>query len=1130
MTTLSTLQTGLAPFQTIMLIEGLQYAITDGSTSAAVTALSGTEWSSVIGGLQAQLAIKQRLVPWSPEVDIHSLTVVVQPDESDTLGVLMFANNSGEETLLAAAIDCNDTTITVKSTADFASSGSIHIGTEHITYTGTTATTFTGCTRGRYAPFKANTETPQRFGRPHPLAAVGDGYVVQARVTSLQRTWIGRWVGIWLHAKSGSTLDTLADAHLVFAGRIVGMRDETNGLAYLELESAAGVLRDCVLLRDQWNARVAEGIIIRAGERFSANDQQGATIATANDLVVVESGASGANQMNAGRYTLDTLADALNGWFASEKTATRLLFSWTWQPRFIDKRNGRLKSQMRVVMSSSTNNSFQFGTSDDIMEFMGYTSGRMGSRIGVGNDGEFGYISESTPCRTLMRTGGETTIEIENVRGTWWNNQPYFPMNLGTDNLPAGSFAALQIGEDGALVIAKEGTPGSTISTAITNSTALSDIFHGHGNFYNILGIGQYRRILETEEGDIKMKQVAVIKGDFSDLLTKFLASTGTSGYNHATWDVFTDQLSAGVPWQLLGSGWTESADHLAESGTEVAVVLEKPTKLVEVVGPDLVARMASVVWKNQTLRLATWSLPAAAVSQHTLTEANKASAADASDDQRTVANESDEYLVNSVKLLYNRQMDSKGAYRSALNITDKTSQYDTGMQRPVQVELRNCYEGFGSAQSSIERIADSLGSTMGIFSKPMRIIRRTISPEFYAGMAPGDVCVVSDDFVRDSATGARGISTRAGMIISHEIDYGGYEIDTGKIRPMLGQVNILLWPRDNIVAYSPCAQVDNTASNGGYNSGTQTLTFYAHEHSTTNQSVDVSHFAAGDAVRVIQIDPDDPAAAQTWTTTISSVNTGANTATLGSALTGWSSSLRYRMISDNWSNAVTAQKAEAYQADDADNMVVNDPVAFEYGSTTTGSAVTGFTDTGNELAALYAQNAYGDGAPQDVGYERDACRLANNLVRFRTAPMMPTLHRESVMIGGNTRAILGLEPILVGPGNVGAGLRAIVVRIWCRCTSGTNVNGYVTLSRKPPYGTDWKVDSLGNKFYFFERPYQTETVVAASTTWAASSQIIFDVGIATADMGECYITVEGEPNFEYRGLAMCHVGPYVSP
>tara|TARA_B100000287_G_scaffold435643_1_gene505254 strand:+ start:10087 stop:13047 length:2961 start_codon:yes stop_codon:yes gene_type:complete len=49
---------------------------------------------------------------------------------------------------LTSSINNSVTTIPVGSTADFASTGTIAIGSEQITYTGKTATSFTGCTRG----------------------------------------------------------------------------------------------------------------------------------------------------------------------------------------------------------------------------------------------------------------------------------------------------------------------------------------------------------------------------------------------------------------------------------------------------------------------------------------------------------------------------------------------------------------------------------------------------------------------------------------------------------------------------------------------------------------------------------------------------------------------------------------------------------------------------------------------------------------------------------------------------------------------------------------------------------------------------------------------------------------------
>ena len=56
--------------------------------------------------------------------------------------------STNSSTLLDGAVLAGDTTLTVDSTTGFPSTGTLIIGTEQITYTGITSTTFTGCTRG----------------------------------------------------------------------------------------------------------------------------------------------------------------------------------------------------------------------------------------------------------------------------------------------------------------------------------------------------------------------------------------------------------------------------------------------------------------------------------------------------------------------------------------------------------------------------------------------------------------------------------------------------------------------------------------------------------------------------------------------------------------------------------------------------------------------------------------------------------------------------------------------------------------------------------------------------------------------------------------------------------------------
>lgn len=63
-----------------------------------------------------------------------------------TVSLIEAANNAA--TTLSSSVSSSDTTLTVVSTADFASSGVISIEGEVIFYTGKTSTTFTGCVRG----------------------------------------------------------------------------------------------------------------------------------------------------------------------------------------------------------------------------------------------------------------------------------------------------------------------------------------------------------------------------------------------------------------------------------------------------------------------------------------------------------------------------------------------------------------------------------------------------------------------------------------------------------------------------------------------------------------------------------------------------------------------------------------------------------------------------------------------------------------------------------------------------------------------------------------------------------------------------------------------------------------------
>ncbi len=1138
-TTLEQLETGSASIEVVVAIEGLDYLLCTGPTADVLTAWAATEWTQAINGLQVNWGLKQRLDPWSAFADDSSVSLSVQADENDTIGQLMFATTSGAETLLTDDLDCSQRTVTVKSTADFASSGSIHIGTEHITYTSKTATQFLGCNRGMYSPFRGGVapirrvvgaET-KRFGRAHPLPAIGDGYVVPPRVTSQPRSWVGRMVGVWIHARRGATLDTLPNAQLVFAGRIAEFRDDTNGLTRIEVENYLGAIKNSVLLADQWTARVRNGISLRAGEKFRAFDNLGTTASAllANNLEVVASGATGNNQLNAGVYSLHEIADAVNTWLAAEKAAARLNLRCSFTPEItID---GAPRSAFFWSGGPATTSGFgNFEAPPDVLEFMGFI-GQEGSdetdrvvqasRVSCFVVQQARLVSNATPMVVFIRAGSDHIIPLEDVRGTWFDNREFLA-GYGIPRTSTESYALIKMGDDSSsLMLCIEDVPGESIRVFQPGADLILN-----GQSATADPLASIRKIyVGSGSEDIPLKQVAHVTGDFGQLLTTFLASTGTRGYNHGEYDKLPAQLSVAVPWQLLESAWLNSAEHVAESGADLIVRIDKPTKFSELFLGDLASRLAFFRWKNEHLQLATWSVPAVAIASKSLTEANKAEPSDTNGEHRSIAIEDDAYLVNAIKLQYARNEGDQ--YTGTINIIDKSSQYDTGVYRPVTLSLRNL-NGDG-ASASARKIADGLAAMMGILAHPLRVVRRSIAPELYENLAPGDIVLLTDDFIRDPSTGTRGITNRAALVIGHECDYGGYEIDTARVRPPYGQVDLLLWPREKVVAHSPTAQVRDTAANGGYNAGTQTITVNEHEHSLATDAADITAFDDDDAVTIIEIDPDDPATAQSWTTTITARDSGTHEVTLADALTGWDSTKRYRMIPANYASATTTQQAKAFQAT-TDHMIVDAATAFEYG--VNAEPAEGFRDTGNELPALYATDAFGDGAAFDVGYERDAARLANNLLRWRTAPFMPALTdtvkvADDIDIPSGTliRGLLAIEPVVFPASLSGPNAQLIAVRAWARSSSGRS-SLRVTLARRQPYGSGFYLVDENNPVYGWERPAQTEEVALTSTTWGATQLMLFEHTICDPVEGDAFFIIEGGPHAEYQGLCLCQLIP----
>ena len=86
-------------------------------------------------------------VPIAPYFIIHIVSGVAEFWVIGGTAAIHVYDNTKKANLLNGAIDISETTLTVDSTTNFQSKGTVTIDSEQITYTGKTATTFTGCTR-----------------------------------------------------------------------------------------------------------------------------------------------------------------------------------------------------------------------------------------------------------------------------------------------------------------------------------------------------------------------------------------------------------------------------------------------------------------------------------------------------------------------------------------------------------------------------------------------------------------------------------------------------------------------------------------------------------------------------------------------------------------------------------------------------------------------------------------------------------------------------------------------------------------------------------------------------------------------------------------------------------------------
>jgi hypothetical protein len=366
-------------------------------------------------------------------------------------------------------------------------------------------------------------------------------------------------------------------------------------------------------------------------------------------------------------------------------------------------------------------------------------------------------------------------------------------------------------------------------------------------------------------------------------------------------------------------------------------------------------------------------------------------------------------------------------------------------------------------------------------------------------------------------------VATRYGIVLRHRYSLGGFSVNSDQAQPQGGDVDLFFLDINRTAAYVPCAQVDDTASNGGLDAGTSKIfTVYAHKHSESSEAVDASHFAAGYKIRIVEIDPSDPTAPDSWDRVVDVVSGNTISVTVAISSPAWTSTKKYRIVFDDYADCVAAQQSKTFQADDTDAMVADARVPFEYGIGNGDASYTAWA--GADPVELPPNAAHGDGVGRDVGHEVALIRLANNLISYKTARSCPFLVNEimnqfgSISFGTATYLCVMCFPIhLSDEVLLNDVWRRVTVAPFFRSGDGNNAICRISLSRSAPTDTDWFDVDRGN--VISEISFTT-----SSTTWQTPTADNLVANVKSA-RGIAWLYVELNVKCESYGLAQCVEG-----
>jgi hypothetical protein len=1135
--------------QWVLCIDGYDKLITDGDTDAALAAHAGTDWTQAIGGLTVECRPSQVGDPNNPFANTGGRCVVhVADDRAQTFGIDTHRRGAGSWTTLRATIDRNDTALTISSNAGFDASGEAHIGTECIQFSGTTSSTMTVSVRGKYTAVGCHSSGSggSRFAEHHRVSL--NQHMVQSNpmISEQPRRWIGRRANLYLHiVDENGNLNSKANAELVFPGRIEALGDDPNtACTVLKLKHLLAEVGPTVIGGNRFSATVVEGVYIKAGTRvkiFEEESNVGVT-KTANDLVVVASGAAGTNQINAGHYTLNEWCQVMNNWLGGETVAGRLEGRYSWSSPVETGDGYRTACDWRIVRGTNQWVAWLMDLPSNVAGMLGFApvEGQIfGGTTRISSGGathanvSHRRVSNHVPMKTAVFSKGgpggslpSFRMLLENERGEFVNQYETLPsiIKSGLDStLQWGLFLV-----DEKLLIQASYTDNELRNCFIT-PLGQQQINDSQEPFYTL------GRRADEDAGPVTVRQVFDIEGSFFQVMMLLHYGTGTDNYNHADYDTAAHGLGAGIPGGYLGDVFERSVDALPRADALCRIRFDEPKPLAEIIGGELLARGAFLVWKNGALMYQQWQSPTASLATLTLDETNKFVPSGSTENGKTATLETNAYARPHIKLDYNPDFafGRETRYRASMRLVDHVAIDDGANDGQAMTIKLACTANNDDA----EAIAADVLAKMPLRSRPSKFATRALGSRQFFGVAPGDIAIITDRFARDPLTGQRynaatdtgGLDERSCTIMRHTFDLGGPQPGRGQDKPRqsTGEVEVNFFDQDRCVPFSPAADIDETVSSGGfsagYNNGTLQIVCKAHVYSESSEAVDASWIPVNGEITITEKDPSNTAAPLTWTVTATTVS--GNYVTIDAALGGWDPAKTYRVTFAHFGLQTALQKDYASQADDADEQIQDVDVPYLYGAT---GEEASWSINATETTEYLVDQSFGDGKPLDAGNEKALINGINNLVDHKTAHhalYMWSVYQSNVSPGDYT--LLHFGRIHLGRETLNNSVyRHISLAPWFWLDNALGATtGYVrvTLSRQMPRQL---ANSSSNELEFGEYYHRHEWSTASATPQAGALHD-FPAILKAQDWGMAYILVEYKDAF-CRGLVRGHEGERV--